>query len=72
MQFVQIGENVAINATRHSNVKDYDSPFSLLVGKDANKRVVVIEERMEHLNDEPLGKREITIEIDDEATADGN
>ncbi len=72
VQFVEIGENVAINATRHSIVKDYDSPFSLLVGKDANKRVVVIEERMEHLNDEPVENVEITIEIDDDATADDN
>ena len=65
VDFVRIGKHVGINAIRHSNVKDFDSPFSLLVGKTADGKVVILEERMEHLMDEPLEYVEVTIETKD-------
>jgi ketosteroid isomerase-like protein len=64
IQFVQAGDNVRINATRHSNIKNFDSPFSLLVGKGGDGQIVILEERMEHVLDGPLEHVEITIEVE--------
>ena len=38
------GEKVRIMATRHSNLKDYDSPMSILVAKDQNEHWKITEE----------------------------
>ncbi len=65
VQFVRAGNNVRINATRHSNIKHFDSPFSLLVGKDADGQVAILEERMEHVLDGPLEDIEFTVDIED-------
>ena len=65
VQFVQTGDNVRINATRHSNIKDFNSPFFIACGGgDGDGQLVILEERMEHVLDGPLEHVEITIEVE--------
>ena len=44
IKYMQEGNNVRITATRHSNLKNYDSPLSLLVGKTAEGSWEILEE----------------------------
>jgi hypothetical protein len=41
------GKNVRIKATRHSNLKNYDSPISILITKNKNGIWLIIEELSE-------------------------
>jgi hypothetical protein len=47
VQYVKEGAGVRITATRFSNLKNYSSPFSLLVAPDATGRWVIFEELSE-------------------------
>jgi len=40
-------DNYRIIATRHSNLKNYDSTYSLLLKKDENDNILIIEELIE-------------------------
>jgi hypothetical protein len=44
VEYVVEGDNVRINATRHSNRKNYDAPTSILVGKNNDGKWLIIEE----------------------------
>jgi hypothetical protein len=44
IKYMQEGNNVRITVTRHSNLKNYDSPLSLLVGKTAAGSWKILEE----------------------------
>jgi hypothetical protein len=43
MTFTLEGKNVRIKGTRHSNLKNYDSPISLLIAKDKKGKWLIIE-----------------------------
>lgn len=38
------GDRIRINATRHSELKNYDSPYSLLVGRSSSGQLLIYEE----------------------------
>ena len=64
VSFTEEGENVAINATRCSNLQHSESPFFLLLGKAESGRVVILEEKIELCLDRPLKRVDIQVETD--------
>jgi hypothetical protein len=63
VKFSEVDGNICISAVRHSNVKNFDSHFSLLIGKTDDDRIVVLEERMEHsIGENQLKYVEVTVD----------
>jgi hypothetical protein len=42
--YTKEGDRVRIKATRHSNLKNYDSPISILISQDDNGHWLIVEE----------------------------